>query len=75
MLSDNSLEWLDGDMVAYLQYEANRRGVTIEEAYQEEISFQQKAEAQSLTPDELKALANASNPDPRLLQGDEEYPF
>jgi hypothetical protein len=76
MLSENSpAVFLDDDLIQYLKYEAERRRMTVEEIYQEEMACQQLAEKQAFTRAELKALAEASHPDPRLLEGEEECPF
>ncbi len=75
MLIEGYSIFLDDDMMAYLRYEAMRRGISVEQAYRDEIFYQRKAKEETLSPEELKALVAATQPDPRLLQGDEECPF
>lgn len=48
---------LDGDMVDYLTYEAHRRNITIEEAYEEEMAA--KAELTKITPQNADLLRMA----------------
>jgi len=75
MVNDDQLNLIDNDMLEYLKYEAQRRGTTIQEVYEEETACRQLANKEWFTSAELKALAEASHPDPRLLEGEEEYPF
>jgi len=63
------------DMTAYLQYEANRRGVDIKEIRKEELAYRQLAHKQAFSIKELEALAKASKPSERVPEGNEEYPF
>jgi hypothetical protein len=48
MLTNTSLVMLSDDMVAYLQSEAQRRGIAIEQVYREEVEA--KAELARITP-------------------------
>ncbi|OHB70747.1 MAG: hypothetical protein A2V70_11780 [Planctomycetes bacterium RBG_13_63_9] len=66
---------VDEDMLAYLRFEAERRGISVEEVYDEEAQFGAIAQRNALTTEELKTLARISEPDARLLEGDEECPF
>jgi hypothetical protein len=75
MLTDADLRVLSDDMVAYLRYEAARRGTDIATVYQEELASERRTLAKALSPEELKVLARRSKPDQRRLEGDEEYPF
>jgi len=65
----------DPDLIACLQYEAQRRGITLQEAYREEMDGQERARRGAFTPEEFQRLIETSQPDPRLLEGDEECPF
>jgi hypothetical protein len=69
------LATLSEDMMAYLRYEAARRGTDIATVYQEELAAERRAPAKALSPEELKILAQESRPDQRRLESDEEYPF
>jgi len=75
MLTDNQMVKLSPDMRAYLRYESDRRGVDIATVYEEEMVSRRQFNKNPLTLDELKRLAATSNPDPRLLESDEECPF
>ena len=75
MLDTERPNILDPSLFAYLQYEAERRGITIREAYREEMEGQDRARREAFTPQELQRLVETSQPDPRLLDGDEECPF
>jgi hypothetical protein len=57
MVYDNQLKLLDDDMLEHLQYEAQRRGMTVEEIYQEEIAA--RAELDRITPRNADLLAMA----------------
>lgn len=63
------------DMLEYLQDEACKRHISIEEAYREEMAGQARASQGALTSEELRKLAETTQPDERLLEGDEECPF
>jgi len=63
------------DMLAYLQYEAKRRGVSIEELYDEETEHQRLARGNAFSAEELAKLVASSKPNQRLLEGEEECPF
>ncbi len=58
-----------------LKHDAEWWGITIEEAYQQELEYQQTAAKEALSPDELHKLVETSQPSKRLLEGDEECPF
>jgi hypothetical protein len=75
MLDFNSSVFVSADFLEYLKYEANRRHITVEEVYQDELAAEKRARAKALGPDELEALARESKPDQRRLEADEEYPF
>jgi hypothetical protein len=75
MLTSDKMVALSADMRAYLEYEANRRGIDIELVYNEEKNAQKALDARPFTTEELRTLAAASTPDPRVLEGDEDYPF
>jgi hypothetical protein len=75
MLGENNAAFLDDDFIQYLKYEAERRSMTVEEIYEEEMACQKLAEKQAFTRTELEALVEASHPDQRLLEGEEQYPF
>lgn len=74
IIGDQPIE-LSPDMSAYLEYEAKRRGISVEDVYKEEVHFRALAERNAPTREELRALARTSKPDPRLLEGDQRYPF
>lgn len=57
MVHNDRLSLLDDDMLEHLQYEAQRRGVTVEEIYQEEIAA--RAELDRITPRNADLLAMA----------------
>ena len=65
----------NADMTAYLQYEANRRGIDIKEVQKEELAAQKIARKQAFSVKELEALAKASKQVGELAEGNEEYPF
>jgi hypothetical protein len=65
----------DPDLAEYCRYEGARRGVAPEVVYREEMEARAWLAANPITNEELMRLAAASNPDPRLLEGDEECPF
>jgi hypothetical protein len=75
MLIGNQMVTLTSEMRAYLEYEAARRGIDISSVYEEEMESQKRVNQHPLTPEELRLLVEKSNPDPRLLEGDEECPF
>jgi hypothetical protein len=62
-------------MLAYLQYEAERRGIPIEDVYDEELEHQRLARGNAFSAEELAKLVASSKPNPRLLEGEEECPF
>ena len=74
-LSSGRFVMLDHDMLAYLRFEAARRGISPEEVYEEEAHADAIARGNALTAEELERLARISEPDSRLLEGDEECPF
>ena len=63
------------DMRAYLRFEAQRRGIGINKVREEEMACQKRAREEAFSFEELKALAKASKPNQRILEGDEERPF
>ena len=66
--------YLENDMVAYLEYEARRRNITVEEAHKDEMAAQERARAKAFSPKELMVLARKSKPDPRYFDADDD-PF
>ena len=75
MVDYNQLVTLSPDMVAYLQDESKRRGVSIYQVYQEEMEAEERARRGAFTQTELRELFENSQPNARLLEGDEECPF
>jgi len=75
LLIDDRVVIVSHDMMEYLQLEAERRGITVQEAYREEQHSNAVAERNALTPGELRTLVRISKPNARLLEGDEECPF
>jgi hypothetical protein len=65
----------DPDLFAYLQYEAERRSITIQDAYREEMDAEKRACELALSQEELEVLAREGKPDPRYLSAKEKYPF
>ncbi|MGW8255903.1 MAG: hypothetical protein ACWGMZ_00305 [Thermoguttaceae bacterium] len=63
------------EFAAYLQAEAEQRECDIAIVYQEEMEAQKYIDDNPLTIEELDDLVATSNPNPRLLEGDEECPF
>ena len=65
----------DPEMAVYCQFEGSRRGVAPEVIYREEVAARAWLAANELTHEELTRLAAASDPNPRIIEGDEECPF
>jgi hypothetical protein len=65
----------DTDLAEYCVYEGQRRGVPPETIYREEMEARAWLAANTPPNEELMRLADASSPDPRRLEGDEECPF
>jgi hypothetical protein len=63
------------DMLEYLTYEAERRGISFGEVFAEESAARVIADAEAFSPEELAGLAANSKPNLQWLNGDEEYPF
>jgi len=59
----------------HLRDEAKQRGLSLAEVYREELKYQTLSRERALTQEELKALALKSQPNLRLLEGDESCPF
>ena len=75
MLGTHDFAILDNDILEYLTYEARRRGISIQEAYREEMEGQDRARREAFSKQELQQLTETSQPDKRLLEGDEDCPF
>jgi len=70
MLSEHDFVLLDPDLAGYLREEAQRRGVTIEEVYQEEMTA--KKELARITPSHAELLRFADRfPAPQIWDYDE----
>ena len=75
MVAPDCLAPVDPDIFAYLEYEAKRRDISIQDVYQEEMDARRTASAEALSPGELRKLAENSTLSPHLLDGDEKCPF
>lgn len=75
MLKNTSLVMLSDDMAAYLEYEAQRRKITVKEVYEEEQAAAMRNQARNVDAETLEHIARDSNPDPRRLAEGERYPF
>ena len=64
----------DDDMVAYLEDEARRRDISIEEAYRDEVEAKERAYNKLLSREELKIIARDGKPDSRYFVADDD-PF
>jgi len=74
MLEEGCYVNIAEDMWEYLEYEAARRGLGIEQVYLEETAAERRAREKLPSREELKTLARNSNPDPRYLCADDD-PF
>jgi hypothetical protein len=76
MLYSNEVVILSEEWANYIKSEADKRGVSIEEVYRaEKEATERLAHKPILTLDALKLAIESSNPNPRYLEDDEEYPF
>jgi len=76
MLIEGRLIQLSAEMREYLEYEATRRGTDVWTIYQEELAAERRVQqkVQSIES-KLSSLATTRQPDPRLFETHEVYPF
>jgi hypothetical protein len=76
MITYDCMITLSADMQAYLEYEASRRGADIATVYVEELAAERRLREKALKIEsKLNSLATTRQPDPRLFEIHEEYPF
>ncbi len=63
------------DMLMCLKSEAEQRGISVAELYDEEVHYKQLARQGAFSREELQMLVETSTGDERLSEGDEESPF
>lgn len=74
LFSDGHIVPIEVDEMSYLKYEAERRGISIQDVYEEERAAEKRVSAKAISRETLKRIARCCTPDSRYLDVDDD-PF
>jgi hypothetical protein len=75
MLINGRMIPISADTYECLEWEAQERGITAADLYEEDLHYQQLARQGAFSHEELEMLVETSTGDERLSEDDEESPF